>query len=257
MKNIIILLLVVSAFATFTACTKNDVILGENQVLPTFDNMSSIWVATDYKKNGQSMAKSFYESDYIMINTDKTFSTRDSLINDGYYYFGTCNFSGKRVNFNSTIGSNFYKNISSILDNSIVIKDTINNIPYQCTYTKSSIRTTYQVSNKMTSYSLYIYSYFYENSKIKDYCYHGYITNGITASDKTFTKRSMINLAVKLSTTLYICVYPKAIISGTNNLLIISDTTKVINTSSNIKSYYIKSKLENKSMTLKEALSND
>jgi len=234
---------------SFVGCNKEEV----KVILPTIDNMSGTWEASNYKKNGQPMSKSFYASDFIKINTNKSYSLHDSLRNDTYgcFHYGTLSLSGNSISFSPKYGNNMYHNITKIETNTFTIKDTIDNVPYECNYSRVNNPTTYQANNT-SQFSIYLSTYCFDD-KITLFCNHGYFLAGTKGDEFVYSKTNQIWLAFKYLSVLYMSAYPQKIISGTNNLVLLADTTKIIKVSS-VKAFMIISHEEKNVQTVKDVI---
>jgi len=249
-KQVFLFCIVALLFAT--SCKKEN-----TELLPTIENLSGVWQASDYKLNGSSATGVDFSNNYFLFGTDNSYSARVGAGDTEDYSFGSLSIFGKNISLAAAGSPNETFIVEGLTKTGLNLSTKVGNDIYTTLLTKVNSPTTYRVSNK-TAYTMIISSYYYD-TEMRDFSYHGTQLKGTIATDKVFTKRSKINLGGSYSTLTFITLYPQTIRSGQENILVLSDTTSIYHSQSsqtvplskiNLKSILLKDK-----MTLKEAIS--
>ncbi len=210
------------------SCSKD-----EEEMEPTYENISGVWKSVDFQKNGTSIFDDDdYSNNYFMFNTDQTFSARLGAANDDdedVYFFGNMSLSDRYINISPSgivdvddVTTLFVDNIS---ETELVLSNSDNNENYVYAFSKVNNPTTYQVANE-SSYSMSFVSFNYDD-ELTDFCVHGTIESGETGDDVVYSEKSDIMLGMYKNSVYILAVYPQKLEKGRNNAIALYDTTTV------------------------------
>lgn len=252
MKKQVFLFCIVALLCA-TSCKKEN-----TEILPTTENLSGVWQATNYTMNGTLAAGADFENNFFIFGTDNSYSARVGEGDSEDYSFGITTISGKEVVFSSAGKANDSFSVEGLTKATLGLSTFVGGDTYTISLAKVNSPTTYRVSNK-TSSPLQMSSFYYADSNMSDWSYHGTVLQGTVADDKVYTKRNKIDLGGSYLSLHFVTVYPQTIHTGQANTLILADTTSIYHSQSsqtvplskiNLKSIPLKDK-----MTLKEAIS--
>lgn len=242
------------AIVLLSSCKKEN-----TEIFPTTENLSGVWQATEYRLNGVAATGSDFTNNYFMFGADNSYSARVGSGDTEDYSFGAMTIAGNEITLFSTGDPNSTFKAEAITKSTMVFTTIVGSDIYNIGLSRVNNPTTYRIQN-LTAYPMTFSSYYYD-TKIKDFSYHGTIAKGNTSTDKVYTKRNKISIGGSYAALnfRFITIYPQTIRAGQENVLVLSDTTKVYYSTSSamlpLSETILKSMILKDKATLKEALS--